>query len=131
MNPAQSRGTRKALRDLFQAVVATVGAGGAFALMEVAVGTVSPVWGVALAFVFKVMVAYAQNYLETKGSIGVMLPTPGLVTKTEGGPVGQAVGTVDAVTTGTGEVVGQVLDTTGDVVGSVTGTVGGLLGRQD
>lgn len=129
MTPASSRGARKALRDAFQAVLAVVAAGGSYALLEVIVGTVSPVWGVVLTLLFKVMVAYAQNTLESKGTIPVMLPTPGLVTTAAGGALGRAVGTVDTVTTGTGAVVGQVLDTTGDVVGSLTGTVGGLLGQ--
>lgn len=127
MTPASSRGARKAIRDAFQAVLAVVAGGGSYVLLEAVVGTLNPLWGAALTVGFKVLVAYAQNRLEAEGKIGVMLPTPGLVTEKEGGNIGKAVGTLDAVTTGTGDVVGQVVDTTGDVVGNVTGAVGGLL----
>lgn len=128
MNPARYRGTRKALRDLFQVVVGVVAGGGAYAVLQLIVGSVSPVYGVVLAFVFKVMVAFAQNYLETAGSIGVMLPTPGLVTTTAGGLTDTAVGTVDAVVQGVNTVAGDVVDRAGDIVGEVTGTVTGTMG---
>ena len=127
MSAAGSRGARKATRDAFQALLAVVAGGGSYILLDALIHTLNPLWGAALTVVFKVVVTYAQNYLETKGSVPVMLPSPGLITTKEGGNIGQVVGTVDAVTTGTGEVVGQVVDTAGDVVGSLSGTVGGLL----
>jgi hypothetical protein len=142
-SPAQSRGLRKATRDAFQAGLAVVAAGGATALIEVVIGSVNNLMVAAvLTLVFKVLIAYAQNYLETRGSIPAMLPTPGLITESVGGVVGKVVGTVDAVTgtqltttvgdatSATTQVVGTVLDTAGKTVGGVAGTVGGLLGKK-
>jgi hypothetical protein len=126
VNPAQSRGLRKAGRDIFQAVIAAIGGGGAYAVIDLLVDSVNPAVGVVLAFVFKIIVSYAQNYLETRGKIPVMLPAPGLITTTTGGTVGKVVGTVDAVATGAGEVVGQVLGNAGGLVGSVVGATPGL-----
>jgi hypothetical protein len=131
-NPAQTRGIRKGLRDTLQAVLAIVAAGGATAVIDLVVGSVDPVVGVILAFVFKIMIAYAQNYLETTGKIGVLLPTPGLVTeKAADAIITTTVGTVDTVTDVVGgvggTVTGAVVDTTGTVVGSVTSQVGGLI----
>lgn len=134
-SPAASRGARKALRDAFQAVVAVVAAGGASLVIDLVVGHVDPVVGVVLAFVFKIMVAYAQNYLETAGKVPAMLPSPGLVTTTAGGLSGKVVATVDTVvetTEGAAAVVGDVIDTAGKAVGAVTGIVENveLLGGQ-
>lgn len=132
---ARSRGLRKATRDILQALVAVVGAGGAYALIELIVGTVHPSLGVILAFVFKILVTYAQNSMETRGTIPVFLPTPGVVTDgvhTTEQVVGTAVATVDSTVEETGELVGEVVSTAGraagTVVGTVTGNVGGLLG---
>lgn len=123
-SPASNRGGRKVLRDVFQALIAVVGAGGATALLSLVVDSVNPVIGVVLAFVFKFLVTYAQNYLETKGSIPVLLPSPGLVTTETSGAVGKVVGTVDAVAEVGGSVVGKVLDRTGNVVGGILGATG-------
>lgn len=117
---AQFRGTRKAARDLFQVVVGVVAGGGAYALLELIVDTVHPSVGVILAFVFKILTAFAQNYLETKGSIGVMLPTPGLVVAADD-VADHAVATVDAVVDEAGGIIGAVTDTAGEVIGAVTG----------
>ena len=135
MQPAQDRGLRKAGRDIFQSLIAVVAGGGATAVIGLIAGGFNPLIAAALIFLSKWMVTYAQNYLETKGSIGVLLPSPGLITTTAGGTVGHAVGTVDTVVQATGEgaerttaVVGEVLDTAGKAVGGVAGAVGGLLG---
>lgn len=123
MTPAGSRGLRKATRDLFQSVLAVVAGGGSYALLEVIVGSVSPVWGVMLAFAFKVLVAYAQNYLETCGKIPAMLPSPGLVTTEPGGLTGKVVATVDTALEAPGKVAGPVLGAAGNVLGAVAGTL--------
>jgi uncharacterized membrane protein YjjP (DUF1212 family) len=128
MNPAQDRGVRKASRDIVQALVAVVGAGGAYALIDLIVGSVNPAYGIMLAFFFKILVTYAQNYLETKGKIPVLLPSPGLVTNTAGGVISEVVGTVDAVADTPTSVVGEVLNVSGKVVGGVAGAVGSLKG---
>lgn len=138
-----NRGARKAARDLFQAVVAVLAAGGATAVLDLVVGSVDPVVGVVMAFVFKILVSYAQNTLEAKGKIPVLLPSPGLVT-TGDGPllrrvVGQVVPVVQSTvrtntatgTTAVSNVTGPVLDTAGKVVGAVGGAVTGLLGLED
>jgi uncharacterized membrane protein YjjP (DUF1212 family) len=128
MNPAQDRGVRKASRDIVQALVAVVGAGGAYALIDLIVGSVNPAYGIMLAFFFKILVTYAQNYLETKGKIPVLLPSPGLLTTEAGGALGMVVGTVDTVADTSTSVVGEVLDVTGGVVGGIAGAVGSLKG---
>lgn len=73
--PANSRGLRKGARDLVQSVVAVLAAGGAAAVIQLVVDNVNPAYGVLLAFVFKILITYAQNYLETAGKIPVLLPT--------------------------------------------------------
>lgn len=125
-NPARSRGLRKATRDILQVVISLVAAGGATAIIDLIVGSVDPVIGIILAFVFKILVTYAQNSLEARGSIPTLLPTPGLVTETTSGVVTTAVGTVDAVAESSTQVVGEVLNTAGKVVGGLTGAVSGL-----
>lgn len=131
-SPAQFRGSRKALRDAFQAVLAVLAAGGATVAFETFVGTVAPAWSGLLAVLFKIVIAYAQNYLETNGNIGVMLPTPGLVVA---GPVVDMVSppieaTVEAVTDVAGGVTGVVTDVAGgSVVGKVVGSVRGIRRR--
>ena len=131
-SPAQSQGARKGLRDAFQAVLAVIAAGGATALIELIVDHLNPAYGVLMAFVFKIVIAWAQNYLETKGSIPVLLPTPGLVSAvldpvkgavTDATPLvaPPAAATVDAVADAAGKVTGDVVDTAGGVVGKVTG----------
>lgn len=115
--PALQRGTRKALRDLLQAVAAIAAAGGTTALIDVIAGSVDPSTGVILAFAFKVLFAFLQNWAETSGRIPTLLPTPSLVIGSEE----DAVATVDAVADRGGEITGAVLDTAGGVVGAITG----------
>lgn len=79
-----NRGLRKAGRDIFQALVAVVAAGGATVAIDLVVGSVNPVVGVGLAVVFKVLVTYAQNDLEAKGKVPVLLPTQSLQTTGKG-----------------------------------------------
>ena len=129
---AQSRGLRKGTRDALQAVVAIVAAGGATAVIELVVDSVSPAVGVLMAFGFKVVIAYLQNYLETAGKIPVLLPTPGLVSAVLS-PVADAAkdttplvapaagATVDATSDIAGVVTGEVTDLDGGVVGTVEG----------
>jgi hypothetical protein len=134
-----TRGVRKAIRDLVQVAIAVVGAGGATALLDALVDSVDPAVGVVLAFVFKVLIAYAQNTLESRGRIPVLLPSPGLVT-TGTGTLQRAVGavvpqveaavqtTVEGVATTEQRIAGPVLDNAGRVVGAVTGVATDLLG---
>jgi hypothetical protein len=132
--PAQSRGLRKGFRDLLQAIAAAASGGGAVLLIDAVTGEFEPAIGVGIGFIMKIIFAYLQNYLETKGSIGVLLPTPGLITEEAGGTVTKAVGTVDTVAETAGAatgVVGDVVNTAGELVGSVTGTVTGILRKGD
>lgn len=124
MKPALDRGLRKAGRAIFQMAAA----GSLTALVDLLAHGLSPATASAVLIVWGVIVTFLHNYLETKGTIPVILPSPGLVTTAAGGAVGTAVGTVDAVTQGTTQVVGDVVNTAGQVVGGVVGTVGGLLG---
>jgi len=120
MTPALSRGLRKFGRDVLQVVAA----GGATAVVGVLTGHLNPEVAVLVAFGFKVFVTFAQNTLETAGKIPVVLPSPGLVTTSAGGVASKVVGTVDAVTEGSAQVVGEVVNTAGQVVGAVAGAAG-------
>lgn len=122
MQPAASRGIKKSIRVLFQ----TIAGGGMTAVVALIAGGLSPQWASTLTIIFGAFMALLQNYYETKGTIPVFLPTPGLVTTTIGGVVSKTVGTVDAVTQEGGKVVGDVLNTAGDVLGGVTGIVPGI-----
>lgn len=124
MQPAASRGIRKGIRVLLQ----TIAGGGLTALVALVAGGLSPTTAATLTALFGSLVAFLHNYLETNGTIPVLLPTPGLVTTTAGGLVGKTVGTVDAVAADSGKVVGDVLNTTGAVVGGVTSAATSLLG---
>lgn len=123
MQPAATRGLNKGLRTLLQ----TIAGGGLTALVSALAGGLNPSLGGLLIAAFTALVAYLQNYFESKGAIPTILPTPGLITTTTGGLLGKAVGTIDAVTTGGSDnedpgtgVIGDVLNTAGDLVGSVT-----------
>jgi hypothetical protein len=146
-NPAQFRGARKGLRDAFQAVLAVVAAGGATVVVDLLIGQINSLLvGAVLTLVFKVLIAYAQNLLETAGKIPVLLPTPGLVSAALE-PVEEVlagavpilapppVATVDAVVAETGEIAGTVVGVTGGVVGKVTGLLkrgpGGRFARAE
>lgn len=122
-SPAQSRGLRKGTRDALQAALAIVAAGGATAVIDLVVDSVNPSVGIVLAFAFKVLIAYLQNYLETAGRIPVLLPTPGIVSTAAGADsaLAPAVGAVEAVADVAGEVTGTVTDMAGGIVGTVTG----------
>src|ERR1051325_1832738 len=103
---AKKRGVRKLLRDVLQAAVAVIAAGGTTAIVDLVLGHINNVAvGAALTFVYKFLVTFAQNYLEARGSIPQILPSPPVVT---------------------GEVTGAVTDATGEVIGEVAGTVGGV-----
>jgi putative Mn2+ efflux pump MntP len=121
-SPAQSRGLRKGTRDLFQSLLAVLAAGGATAVIELVVDSVNPAYGVVMAFAFKILIAYAQNYLETAGKIPVLLPTPGLVPSVGAGAA-VAVGTVDAVAEKVGEIIGEVTGTVQSTTGELMGVV--------
>lgn len=125
MNAATSRGLRKGTRDLLQAIAAVAASGGTVALIDLIAGSVNPSTGVILAFVFKVLFAFLQNWAETAGKIPTILPTPAIVpaAETVDAVVADVAGTVDAVVDEAGNVVGEVTDTAGTVVGEVTGSV--------
>jgi uncharacterized membrane protein YjjP (DUF1212 family) len=125
VQPAASRGIKKSIRALLQ----TIAGGGCTALVALLAGGLSPQWASTLTIIFGAFAALLQNYFETKGTIPVLLPTPGLVTTTVGGVVGKTVGTVDTVTTEAETVVGDVLNNAGEVLGAVTGIVPGLGGK--
>lgn len=117
MSQATFRGTRKALRDLLQAVAAAASGGGAVLLIDAITGNFEPQIGVVIAFILKVVFAFLQNWAETAGKISVLLPTPGLV-PSAGAVAEKAVGTVETA-----------VDKVGDVVGDVEGVVEGLGGE--
>lgn len=114
MNAPANRGFRKGIRTLIQ----TIAGGGLTALVTVLADGLSPEVSIILMAVFTAITAFAQNWLETAGKIGTLLPSPGLVV----GP-DVVVATVEAVATEAGDIVGDVTDTAGDVVGTVLGAV--------
>lgn len=117
MKPGLYRGLRKAVRTALQLV-----AGGALtAAVNTLADGLSPDTKVYVLAAWTVLIALAQNSLESVGKIPVLLPTPGLV-PSAGELAGKAVGTVETT-----------VDVVGDLVGDVTGTVeavgGELLGE--
>jgi hypothetical protein len=108
-------------------VAAVLAAGGATAVIELVVDNVNPTYGVVMAFAFKILIAYAQNYLESAGKIPVLLPTPALVPVAEAADavVAPVAGAVEAVADEAGKVTGTVTDVTGGVIGRVTGLLKG------
>jgi hypothetical protein len=121
-SPATSRGFRKAARDVFQALLAVVAAGGTTVLLDLILGHVDPIIAVPIGVAYKILVTYAMNALETKGSIPVLLPTPGLVPSVGAGAA-VAVGTVDAVAEKVGDAVGEVTGTVQSVTGELLGEI--------
>lgn len=117
MNPALHRGIRKALRTAAQLVVA----GGLTAAVNAFADGLSPNVKVYVTAGWTVVIALAQNFLETAGRVPVLLPTPGLV-PSAAGVATKAVGVVETTVDKVGDVVG-------DVDGVVTDTAGGLLGE--
>jgi hypothetical protein len=121
-SPAVSRGLRKATRDVFQALLAVVAAGGTTVLLDLILGHVDLVIAVPIGVAYKVLVTYAMNALETAGKVPVLLPTPGLVPSVgDGAPV--AVGTVDVVAEKIGDAIGEVTGTVQSVGGELLGEV--------
>lgn len=115
MTPGLTRGIKKGLRTVAQVV-----AGGALtALVTALAGGLDPstqgvVMGAWIAFV-----AFSQNWAEGAGKIGVLLPTPSLIS----GPETGAVASVEAAADKGGTITGDVVDPEGAVVGEVTGQV--------
>lgn len=113
MGPGLTRGIKKGLRTIAQ-----VAAGGALtALVTALAGGLAPTTQAIVMGAWIAFVAFSQNWAEGAGKIGVLLPTPALIS----GPTADAVATVEAAADRTGGIVGDVLDTAGDVVGEVTG----------
>jgi hypothetical protein len=123
MQPAATRGLNKGLRSLLQ----TIAGGGITALIAAIAGGLNPTLGGLLIAAFGALVAYLQNYFETKGTIPTILPTPGLVTTTTGGLITKAVGTADTAVSAAGDVTADVIDTAGKTVGGVVGATTGLV----
>lgn len=121
MTPGLTRGIKKGLRTLAQAV-----AGGALTAIATSVlsGEIRLGQGVMMAL-WIVIVAFCQNWAEGAGKIPVLLPSPGLIPVTDkvGTVLTPAVGTVEAVADTAGEVTGTVSDIVGDAAGSVTGLI--------
>ena len=117
-SPARVRGWRKAMRDVFQAFLAVIAAGGTTVLIDSFLDSVPATWSIPIGIAYKILFVYVQNYLETAGKIPVMLPTPGMVPST-GALAGQkTVGTVETT-----------VEQLGGAVGEITGTVEGLEGE--
>lgn len=120
MSPAASRAVRKGIRSLLQAI----GGGGLTALVAVVAGGLSPGQAALLTGAFTAIVAVVHNYLETAGTIPVLLPTPGLLTAEPSTAITtKVVGTLDATSATIGGVVTDVVDTAGKVIGGVVGTI--------
>lgn len=116
MSAALDRGTRKGLRTIAQLAVG----GSLTALVVALVGHLDPEIQALVMGTWTALIAFLQNWLETKGTIATFLPTRTTISPVSGG-VAQA--TVGAVIEDGGQVVGEVLDTSGDIVGKVTGQI--------
>lgn len=119
MSPALHRAWRKAARTVLQMVAA----GSLTAVVDLLAHGLSPARASALLAVWGVVVTFLHNYLETAGTIPVLLPTPGLVPSAA--PIAtKAVGvvetSVDRVGDAVGDVEGVVTDIAGDLLGEVT-----------
>lgn len=117
MNPALVRGWKKAARTLLQLAAA----GGLTALVDLLAHGLAPGAAGAILVAWGTVVAFLHNFLETSGTIPVLLPTPGIV-PSAAPIVTQAAGTVDTA-------VDQVGKAVGDITGTVTDTAGKLLGE--
>lgn len=113
MTAGLTRGWKKGLRTIAQVIAA----GGLTTLVTAIAGGLSPQMSAMVIGAFTALVAFCMNWAEGAGKIGVLLPTPALIT----GPASDAVATVEATADHAGEIVGDVLDTTGDIVGEVVG----------
>lgn len=119
MNAAWHRGWRKAVRTAIQLVAA----GGLTAGVNQFADGLSANTKVYVLAGWTVLLALAQNALETTGKVPALLPTPGLVPST-GAVASRAVGvvetTVDQVGGAVGDVEGVVTNLDGDLLGEVT-----------
>jgi hypothetical protein len=117
MSPALHRGSRKAIRTLLQLAAG----GGLTALVDLAAHGLSPGTAGAILVAWGTAVAFLHNFLETNGTVPVLLPTPGLVPSVA--PIlAPVIGSVETE-------VDRVGKTIGDVTGTVTGIAGDLLGE--
>lgn len=115
MTPGLSRGIKKGLRTIAQ-----VAAGGGLTLLVTALtGTLTPNVAMLAMGGWTAFVAFSQNWAEGAGKIGVLLPTPSLIS----GPETGAVASVEAAADKGGTITGDVVDPEGAVVGEVTGQV--------
>jgi hypothetical protein len=118
MRASLHRGYRKALRTVIQLVAA----GGLTAAVNQIADGLAPNTKVYVIAGWTVLLALAQNTLETAGKVPVLLPTPGLVPSV--GKVAKNVGVVEtAVETVADEVAGVegvVEDLGGNLLGEVT-----------
>lgn len=117
MTPAFQRGVRKAARTLLQVIAA----GGLTALVNALAEGLPATANLAVAAGWLLVVTFAQNMLETQGSIPTVLPAPGLVTMKPGAVVTRTVGTVGSATARAG---GAVAGTVADVTGGVSDFLG-------
>jgi hypothetical protein len=112
---------RKATRQIVQ-----MAAAGSLTILVTALahGLTPAVEGLVLA-AWGVVVVFLHNWAETRGSIPVLLPTPGLVPSVATGAVDTVLapvaGAVEAVADEAGDVTGTVTDVAGEVVGTFTG----------
>lgn len=126
MNPSLHRGIRKALRTLLQLT-----AGGALtaAVNQLADG-LAPNSKVYVLAGWTVLIALAQNSLETAGKVPVLLPTPGLVPST-GKLAEKAVGVVETTVDKAGDAIGDVEGVVADLHGELLGEVLPPTGEDD
>lgn len=117
MSPALYRGWRKAARTLLQVVAS----GGLTAAVDVFAGGLSPNAKVVVGAAWLILVTFAQNSLETRGTVPVLLPTPGLVPSSE--TVAKNVGVVDTEVEKIGDAVGEVGGVVTDLTGKLMGEV--------
>lgn len=117
-SPALHRGLRKAIRTAIQLV-----AGGALtAAVNTFADGLSPNTKVYVLAAWTVLIALAQNALETRGTIPTLLPTPGLVPSV-GGMAAKTVGVVETTVDTVGDAVGDVTGIVEDVTGTLLGEV--------
>lgn len=118
---AVTRSWRKTIRTILQGL-----AGAPFtALIGLLVGGLSPEVAGALTILFGALFTMIQNYLESTGTLPVLLPTAAIipVATTVGAIIAPVAGTVEAVSDVAGDVAGVVKDVTGTIVGGVLGVV--------
>lgn len=134
MSPALDRGLRKAIRTIVQVVAS----GGLTLAVDQFSGGLSPATRTYVGAAWLIIVVFAQNFLETGGTIKTLLPASGLITESPGrwltrsvGVLADAKGTVEVGVSETGEIAGEVVDTAGEVVGDVSGQMGSEEGKEE